>query len=151
MDRKRHLSDQVEGEPSEEGWTLAGRKKGRRAPPSPEPSNHLPTPPSGVSNKPKGLPRFKLLATTESPYQTIRKLEMENPTLRILAKPNLQGQFILLPKDRNSTMILRQNNAFLQELNPQEKKTKAIVGKYPLALELEPLISFPMWRRPSGA
>ena len=150
MESKKRLLNSSQEEPSE-GWTVVSKRRKPQTAPIPaarvSPPQALSHPTKAISHptitpRQHGLPKFKLtekLANLTA-YQTVLHLEAENPALKISAKPNLQGIIIIQPKDRASTLILREYPQLLQELNPADKTSKAILARYPLSLPLDPIL-----------
>ena len=71
---------------------------------------------------------------------------MEHPSLRIEVRPNLQGEYILTPKDADSTTLLRclveQGNRVLL-LDPNEWRCMVLLERYPLDLPLDAIQANP--------
>ena len=150
METRKRLLNQSSEEESSEEWVEVSKRRKPQSTPSPKqppvPCVRV-TKPQALSHptitpRQHGLPKFKLVEKIShlTAYQSVLHLETENPALKISAKPNLQGELIIQPKDRASTQILRAYPQYLQELNPAEKTTKAILAKYPLALPLDPIL-----------
>ncbi|KAK4307367.1 hypothetical protein Pmani_020886 [Petrolisthes manimaculis] len=119
---------QQEDDQGDQGWTLAG---GRRA-----------------RHQRSTRTKFKLgsLGDHGSPYQAITALEREHLTLRMEGRPNLQGEYVLTPKDEDSTALLRRiakegNKVLL--LDPSERRHKVVLEWYPLDLPLDAVEAHP--------
>ena len=71
---------------------------------------------------------------------------MEHPSLTIEVRPNLQGEYILTPKDADSTTLLHRlaeegNRVLLLDLN--EWRRKVLLDRYPLDPPLDAVEEHP--------
>ena len=70
--------------------------------------------------------------------------EKKHPNLAMNVKPDLKGEWIITPKDAFSYQTIKSSTLInAVELNSASKNTKAVVMSYPMALPLEPLITYP--------
>ncbi|XP_068213343.1 proteoglycan 4-like [Palaemon carinicauda] len=91
-------------------------------------------PPAPVHPALVQLPKFKLPATTDTPtYAAVTAMAAARPALNFTARPNLQGDIIITPKDQ-ATATLLYKEATLTFLDPSKKQKKAVVFNYPPSL-----------------
>ena len=140
MARKRSLSD-----PQDDSFTVVQkRKKGKSAP-----SSNLNHPKQGrqPSIPPKKAPqttfnKFKVVVENKlHNYQFVQAMSKSQEDLNMLARPNLQGQWILTPKDHATYQFLTTQSPEVVELRPEQKLTKAIIYNYPLVMNLSPILN----------
>lgn len=87
------------------------------------------------------LSKFKIVCEGGAEnYQLLRTLEKAMPDLNMVARPNLQGQWILAPKDLQTLNRLRhQSVIILEELLPENKTRKAVLSGYHVWMDLDHL------------
>ena len=139
---KRALPQEEES-PSEEGWTEVHNKR----------RDHRPSPtkiePNLATNAPKRTQRhfnkFKVVSEDSTTnYQQVRALELNHgANLNLSAHLNLQGQWILTPKDQFTFNLLTSKAPHIVELHPEDKLQKAVVYNYPLVMNEGIIINLP--------
>ena len=103
---------------------------------------------SGARRRQTKRPKFKLgsLVDHGNFYQAISVLEREYPTLQIQVGVNLNGEYVLTPKNDDCTTLLRSiaekgNKVLL--LSPKERDTRRCWSATPLDLSLEAVEAHP--------
>ena len=130
MARKRHLSDPEDG-----GWSVVQKRKKAQAASSQNPN------PRG-SKQP--FNKFKVVVENKlQNYHTVQAMSKTREDLNMVARPNLQGQWILTPKDHQTYQYLTTLTPEVVELRPETKLSKAIINNYPLVMNLSPLTNLP--------
>ena len=123
------------GETATAEWQTAQKRSKRPRAETPKGKNPE-TPSTAIRN-------FKVVAETSAQgYSIVKTLEAKKD-LKILAKPNHMGQWILRPQDITSYHILKASDLNLLELNPEEKTLKACIVGYPLTMEMSHLTKLP--------
>ncbi|XP_068225091.1 uncharacterized protein [Palaemon carinicauda] len=96
-----------------------------------EATDNLPVP---VQPAQPQLPKFKLPAATgTATYAAVAAMAAAKPDLNFTARPNLQGDIIITPKDQ-ATASLFHKETTLTFLDPTKKQRKAVVYNYPSRL-----------------
>ena len=112
-DKKRRLED---GDSTDdEDFTKVSKRKDQKA-----------TPPGATGTKPKlsidleAPPKFKVIASSpKEAYKQLKDLEGQRQSLKIRAKPNLAGEWIITPCDVRTLEFMRTTTTLrLQELRP---------------------------------
>ena len=145
--KKRPLDSRSESE-DDDGFTIVSRKKkeGRR--------EHNVSPPAQVSNNNSPVydranpTRFKIRAKSSAEaYKALTTLDQRQKGLKMTAKPNLAGEWVITPHDQNTLQYLRTANCIsLQELNPADKIKKAVLKGFSRMLPLEAITEHPKIR-----
>ena len=156
--RPRATPGGSEGE-SDDGaeWQQQRSRKNRRRPPSPTtqstqmtqaatPTQTTQAATSTPQPSPRTIfPKFRVMATQEATsYAAVAALETTHPTLRITARQNHHGNFVVTPKNQEAYNLLQAStsNTFV-ELKPEEKTTKIVVQRYPLEMSLTHITKLP--------
>jgi len=98
---------------------------------------------------PLNLPKFRIgKKDTHSTYAAIKEIENQNPQANFTVQPNLKGEIIIHPKDKDSAMTLDtflSNNTSIAstKLDPAQRQLKSVILLYSKELPLQPLESHP--------
>ena len=127
--RKRTLalSDTETDSNLDNGWTTACSKKQRRN------DNQTTATPKTASQT---VTRFRVDAgTSTESYRKISAFNLKHPNLKLTARPNLRGEWILTSHDENTICTLRNTSELaLTELNRNNRIIKAVVTGFPFSI-----------------
>ena len=111
----------------ENGWATARSKKQRSN------NNQTTVTPKTASQT---VTRFRVDAgTSTDSYRKISASNLKHPNLKLAARPNLRGKWILTSHDDNTIRTLRNTSELaLTELNRNNRIIKAVVTGFPFSI-----------------